>query len=303
MEINYLKQDEIIESEWNKTISQSAYPLTYAYTWYLNTVCDQWDALVGEDYSILMPLPYRTKFNQIHIYTPPFVAQLGYFFKKSPDKSTIEKLFKSIPKNTNFFHCILNKLNIFNDEKFSYKKNYYSLDLYNNYEHIYNNYSQYIKKILEKKPEKKYIISSASPNDVINFLNKIGYFYDNKMIFFLRRIISITTLKRLSTILAAYSETNELIGIGIFIFSSMNADLLLIAAEDDNIKTITYIIDKFIKNNAGKSLTLNFECTFSQNANKIYQEFGAVNYYKTNIKFKRPPKIFRFFYGKDNRIN
>ncbi|MBN2662730.1 MAG: hypothetical protein JXR68_03695 [Bacteroidales bacterium] len=300
MEIKFLKNEQINFSKWNQAISESACPLTYSYSWYLDAVCENWGALASSDYSIIMPLPYYTKFNQLIIYTPPLIPKLGFFFNKIHDKTQIEFFFNSLPKNILSFELPLNKLNSFNREEQISKKTYHSIDLYNIYTKNYDEYSNLIKKRLAVK-QKTYIISGLSINEIIAFLNKINYFKDTKKYNYLRRVLSITAIKNLSTVLAVFSEKNELIGLGIFILSSYSADLLAIAAINDEINTLSLIIDKFIKINSSKVLSLNFECNYSENAQKIFNEFGASKYYRLNIAYKRFPKIFRFLSSKKNK--
>ncbi len=294
MGIVYLKKNEINEQKWNKAISESVFPLTYAYSWYLNSICENWGAIVDEDYSFIMPLPYYTKFNQLHVYMPPFTPQLGIFFSKIQEKTIYSSIMNFIPNNMNSIQLVFNKTNNLHFEQNTSRKSYYSIDLYDNYNIIYKRYSAFLKQTIETNSNKKYIISGLSPNEIIMFLNNINYFKDNKLNDYLRKIISITTLKRLSTVLGIYSERNELIGTAIFILSSYTADLVLVAAENDDPQILALLIDKFIKINAGKIFSLNFECTHSTNAENLYSEFSAIKYYKSELYFKRLPKIFRF---------
>ena len=32
---------------------------SFALSWYLDASCDNWDALIADDYTAVMPLPYR----------------------------------------------------------------------------------------------------------------------------------------------------------------------------------------------------------------------------------------------------
>lgn len=297
MRVNFLKYEQISLKQWNKTISNSANPLTYAYSWLLDAITDNWGALVASDYSIVMPLPFKTKFNQYIFNIPSIIPKLGYFYTKVPDVSKLEVFFKAIPKNTLSYNITLNKFNSFNNPQYSKKISYSSIDLFKSYSEIFVGYSDYIKSIL-KDNDKKYIIVGLSVNEIISFLNKINFFSDNKKYILIRRIISLTTTKNLSTVISVFSERNELQGVGFFVFSSYTVDLLFVAAIDDDPKITALIIDKFIKNNAGKTLTLNFESNNSSN-NNLFLEFSANNYYRINVGFKRFPKIYNLLSRKN----
>lgn len=296
----FLKNEQINFAKWNKAISESAFPLTYAYSWYLDAVCENWGAIANSDYSMIMPLPYRTKFNQLIVYTPPMIPKLGYFFSRVNDKTITEQFLNSLPKNILSLQLPLNKLNTYNKDEQVTKRTYQSVDLYNLYTKNYTEYSTFLKNILETN-QKTYTISGLSINEIISFLNKIEYFSDAKNYNLLRRILSITTIKNLSSVLAVFTEKNELTGLGVFILSPYSADLLIIAAINDDINTLALIIDKFIKINSSKVLSLNFECNYSDNALKIFKEFGSTKYYRLNIAYKRFPKIFRFLASKKNK--
>ncbi len=295
MNVQFLTSNYISSVQWNKTISESVFPLTYAYTWYLNTVCDNWGAVLTDDYSVVIPLPLKTKFNQQHVYLPPFVPKLDLFYKKLPSTSIIENLFAEISNNVSSVNYSLNKFSGYNKEKISTKKVYYSIDLFNSYDKIYNEYSSFLKSNLNTNSANKYVVTGILSNEIISFLNKMNFFADAKYNEYLRKIISILSVKRLSSIIAVFSEKNELLGIGVYILSSYTADLTIAAAKNDDISILSLLIDKFIKINSNKVLTLNFECHFSNNISKLYAEFGAIKYYKTNIVYKKVPKIFRFF--------
>ncbi len=300
MEIKFLKNSEIDREKWNRAVSNSMFSLTYAYSWYLDSACVYWDAMVNEDYSLIMPLPYYTKFYNLYIYQPVLIPKLGYFFTHIPSLSDIDTLFSKIPKNITQFELILNKFCISRFRN-RIKQNFFSLELLQPYNSLKSNYSIYLKTLLGNENKiKDYVISGLSPNEVLFFLNKIKYFSDHNIYSDLRKIISITSIRRLSNILAVYSVRNELIGIGIFIFSAYSADLIVAAALDDDERTIALIIDRFIKNNSGKTLTLNFDCRFSLSATKLYPEFGAEKYYNTKLFYKKIPKIFRFLSKKNN---
>ena len=77
--LNYIKHAKIDVTKWNACIEQSAQSLPYAYTWYLNCVAQNWDALVLNDYEIVMPLVYLRKLGVACIYQPYYCQQLGLF--------------------------------------------------------------------------------------------------------------------------------------------------------------------------------------------------------------------------------
>jgi hypothetical protein len=43
-------------------MEQAINPLVYGCSWFLDTACPGWDALVMDDYRAVMPLPHATKY-------------------------------------------------------------------------------------------------------------------------------------------------------------------------------------------------------------------------------------------------
>ena len=78
-QLYYKQRKEIDEAKWDKCISKASNGLIYAYSYYLDGMADNWDALVLNDYEVVMPLPWRKKFGFYYLYQPAFTAQLGLF--------------------------------------------------------------------------------------------------------------------------------------------------------------------------------------------------------------------------------
>ena len=80
--LQYLKHGEIDFQRWDDCIDHAINSYVYAYSWYLNIVAGEWDALVEEKdgkYQRVFPLPFRKKAGIKYIYQPPFTQQLGLF--------------------------------------------------------------------------------------------------------------------------------------------------------------------------------------------------------------------------------
>ena len=75
----FLTRDDIDDVRWDWVINKSGQGLPYAYSWSLDQVAGkQWDAIISEDYTWVLPLPYNRKicgFKQY--YTPYLIQQLG----------------------------------------------------------------------------------------------------------------------------------------------------------------------------------------------------------------------------------
>ncbi len=59
--IKYVSHEVIDREKWDKCIDNSTNGLVYAYSWYLDLICDEWNALIENDYESVFPLPFRKK--------------------------------------------------------------------------------------------------------------------------------------------------------------------------------------------------------------------------------------------------
>ncbi|MDG1296511.1 MAG: hypothetical protein P8P48_05190 [Saprospiraceae bacterium] len=97
MDIRRINNIDINEVKWNQVIKEAYNSTPYGYAWYLNAVCDNWDALIINDYEVVLPLPFVTKFG-FKLYTQPILSQqLGPFSKEALSENTIRLLFNNLP--------------------------------------------------------------------------------------------------------------------------------------------------------------------------------------------------------------
>ncbi len=137
--IKILKSTEINIEKWNALVNDSKAPI-YAQYHYLDGVCKTWKALVWNDYELILPIPYKTKFFIPYAYSVPFIQQLGFIGNLSIDFSTIKKAIKKIVRageiyanHTNSF-LLQEKINIV-------QKLNLVLPLQQSYEQIQSNFS------------------------------------------------------------------------------------------------------------------------------------------------------------------
>ena len=59
MAISYLQQHKIDKEKMDIAVQSHRATASFALSWYLDASCDNWDALIADDYTAVMPLPYR----------------------------------------------------------------------------------------------------------------------------------------------------------------------------------------------------------------------------------------------------
>jgi hypothetical protein len=82
MELRLLTRDQIDVERWDILIKEAQFSIFYAYHWYLDVVCKEWQIIVlqeGVHYKIGMPLPIKRKWGMVSIEQPLFCPYLGLF--------------------------------------------------------------------------------------------------------------------------------------------------------------------------------------------------------------------------------
>lgn len=137
--IQYIAYNNLDYEKWDKCIIRSVNSTFYAKSWYLDIVCENWDALVLNDYEAVMPLPKRKKWGIKYIYQPFMCQQLGVFHNQ--DSHCVDSFISAIPKEILHFNI---NLNTHNSSKIYLSKSNvnYLLPLDKNIELLRANYSK-----------------------------------------------------------------------------------------------------------------------------------------------------------------
>ncbi|MDZ7847134.1 MAG: hypothetical protein U5L96_10385 [Owenweeksia sp.] len=72
-------------------------------------MCENWDALVLNDYDAVWPLPVRTKWGFKYFYRPFAVQQLGVFSKKALGEEELHSFVDNMQQHCHFADLYLNE--------------------------------------------------------------------------------------------------------------------------------------------------------------------------------------------------
>lgn len=105
--IKYVKRKEINDNQWNKTVTKAANGLPYFFTWHLDSCCEDWDALIEENYAFIMPLPYNNKLLIAkQLFQPLLTQQLGIIGDRLT-ANVAEQFLKNIPSSFKYINIQL----------------------------------------------------------------------------------------------------------------------------------------------------------------------------------------------------
>ena len=177
LELNYLTYDQINKTKWDACINNSINKLIYAESFYLDTITDNWDAIVLNDYEAVMPLIWKKKFGIKYLYQPAFFQQGGIFSSKQLQNEILYAFITTASQHFKFGEFTLNFLNdsLHADGFFTLKKrNNFIYQLGNTYDKIAAAYSTHIKESLKiaEKFQLQYI-KSVDYKKAINIYKKL----------------------------------------------------------------------------------------------------------------------------------
>lgn len=95
----FLKSSQLDFQKWDQRVDQFGDDTFQCYSWYLNAVCNNWNALVMGDYEYILPLPTKTKGFFKILYQPFFTRQLKLIGPAEPDQGLLNDFLAAIPSN------------------------------------------------------------------------------------------------------------------------------------------------------------------------------------------------------------
>jgi len=295
--IKYIQHDEISKSKWDECIKNAFNGNICAYSWYLDIISEGWDALIEGDYESVFPITYKHKFGISYLHQPFFTQQLGVFSRNLLSEDVIERFLDHIPAKFKFIEINLNKHNRLDPEKYNITQMLnHELDLISDYESIYGNYSQNIKRNIKKANSLNVsVVKNIKPDEIIDlFKGNKGKAFKNLTesdYLKLKRIVYTCLYKGKAQIFGAYTERNSLCAGSIFVISHNKAIFLFSATDSIARKNgaMSLLIDSFIKSHAQSHLTLDFEGSNDPNLARFYKSFNSSEVFYPHLKINNLP--------------
>jgi len=294
-DVNLIKWDNCINNAHNGSI--------YGFSWYLDIICEDWQAIVQRDYEAVMPILVKRKAGIPHVTTSLFASQLGVFSTEIIDEHMVNRFIQKVFENFRIFTVDLNKFNRIRNDMFHQQNRLtYEFDLISNYDLIRDNYSEFIRKDLQQAVQDKVtVVPGMTPNDFIRFISGRGIMatkgINREQFSKLRMIIAFVLKHGLGEIFSAYTRENNLCAAILFLKSNRKINLLFSAATGEGYENnaLKVIIDEYVRKHAEKNLTINFEHLAIPEKAEVCEGFGARQYSHTtvsNLKNTLLRKIF-----------
>ena len=300
-EIRFVTHSEIDKRKWDSCIEQSPYGVAYAYSWYLDQICSHWDALVAGDYLFVMPLVNKRKFGISYVYQPFFTQQLGVFSPQSINATIVEQFVNAIPERFRLADLNLNLGNRIKNLQFLTRENTtYHLSLNSGFQEIQLAYNTNTKRNIQKAIQNKITVLHSEDADRFiaftqtNLASKAPEVKQSHYTAF-GEIIRYALANGLGEIYVVTNERGAWLSAVFFLRSNRKCIYLAASSTQEGFErsAMFLLIDRFIQENAGNNLTLDFEGSNIQGVARFYAGFGASPQNYLSVHINRLPRIIR----------
>lgn len=292
--IRYLTHNQIDTQRWDECIAQSPDGNIYCWSWYLDVVHPDWEALVEDDYATVMPLAGNKKCGINYLFQPFFTQKFGVFGKNEVSEAKIEEFLNAIPEKFKFADFRLKGVKGVTHRNIE-------LSLNREYSVLAENYHSNTKRNLAKaKKEGLKVIEDVEPSAIIKLFRQnrgkdIKHWGDKE---YERLLELVETAKKHDAcmVLGAQNIDNQIVA-GAFFMMSHNKTVFLFSGSDESNKEnhgLTFLLDYVIEKNSGTNTILDFEGSDNDGLARFYKGFGGEEKYYTELRLNRLNKIYKF---------
>lgn len=295
--IHYLQHNQIDKTGWDQCVAASLNRRIYAFSWYLDQVCQGWDALVEDDYISVFPLTHHKKWGIVYLYEPFFTQQLGIFSTKPITEDLVSGFLSQIPLKFKFAEIHLNSMNPLKTEGYkTFPRLNHEVGLSAAYELLYASYSQNTRRNLKKAREHGIQLSmDTTIDDLIslfrdNFGKKEGKLGPDHYRM-LEGLLNELKSRLSGTVCSVVNNSGKLMAAA-FILTDSRRHYFLFAASDPAARengAMFFLIDQIINKYAGSETILDFEGGNDPNLARFYKGFGACEVVYPALRINRLP--------------
>ena len=290
----YIKRKDLDVARWDNCIAEASNGLIYAYSYYLDAVCDNWDALVWGPYEAVMPLPWRKKWGIKYVYQPPFLQKLGIFGKEI-NATYVQAFFEKAAEAFSLVHY--NTAQPAPGKAQKELENFF-LDLSTGYQTIHKNYSSECVKNIRKALARgcTFTLDINAAEVIAFFKNAYGQLHpqlgDPDYQRFKNLVHACQT--KGSVLLAGVKDEkeNKLFCAALFKDAKRLYYVLGAPSAEGRQKRAPYFfIDAVLQQHSGQPLLFDFEGSVIPSVASFYKKFSpaAETYYEVKINRRPPP--------------
>ena len=302
--IRFLKHSMIDKNRWDCCIAKSFNGNVYAWSWYLDIVHPQWDALVENDYERVMPLSTSKKCGINYLFQPFFVQQLGIFSTSQLSQDNVQSFISAIPRQYLLAQYRLNSYNKVDYESDIIERHRnVELDLIYEYQYLYNNYNNNTKRNLAKAESAGLSINKdINPETIIELFRhnrgkNVKHWNDKEY----DRLLSLIhcAMSRESCFVCGVNDIDNNVIAGAVFMCSHDRIIFLFSGSDESNKDkhgLTMILDNVIREFSETQYTLDFEGSDNDGLARFYKGFGGKEVFYPELNYNNLKGIFKLAY-------
>ena len=299
--IRYLERNEIDIVKWDLCIEKASNGVIYARSFYLDTMTENWSALVSGDYHSVMPLTWNRKFGIKYLYQPYYTKVLGVF----GNTTEISGFINAIPEKFRYWDIDLNENNYVsgvNQRLLSRERTNYFLSLENEYPQISQHYKRLANRMIKKAINSRLQIFRGEDPALIVQLYQRDYAsrhlkISNSIYKKLAQCSAIAFNNKQAETYLAKSISGEILAYYMvlidqnFIYSLIGGSTL-----EGKLQGAFYLLtDSAIRDHAGSGKTFRFEGSDIPGVAFFNTLFGTQKRYYQHLVMNRLPLILRLF--------
>lgn len=279
--IKILNPDQINKASWDACVRNSSNSLIYAFSFYLDAICENWSGIILNDYEAVMPVPWKKKFGIIYCYEVPFIQQLGWFSNNEDDFNDVflSSLFKKwkygdyafnfnnqpdLPTVINCSNYIMDLSRAYSEISLQYTTSFCaSLKKAGMQSLIYESDTDYIKLILLSKELYNYRIPHVTDKDYQKFESVCRRLSEQKNIII--RKVTADGGKLMAASLLLKDEKR--------IYNLINC----VTEEGRKAEANYFLYDQMFREFSGSGLIFDFEGSDIPGVKSFYEKFGAID--------------------------
>ena len=305
MGISYLKYKDINKNKWDDCIQHAVNGLIYARTFYLDSMADNWDALVLNDYEAVMPLTFKVKWGIKYLYQPAFIQQCGIYFLKPLSR---EEIIAFINEAVCHFKFAEVTLNYSNDILLQHagvqveQRINFVLNLDNDYDKLYHNYDPSFTKSLRRI--KKFSMKYVSTDEYETTIKLYQDLYAKRLPFFEKKsygrfqsICKKLAGERNVIVRQAHDHANNLLA-SVILLKDDNRLYNMISCITEGGKRIEanyFLYDCILREFSNTNRLLDFEGSDVEGIAAFYKKFNPEMQAYPFIRYNKLPLFIRMF--------
>ncbi len=269
--------------QWNGLINTAAGSLPYALAWYLDSVAENWGALVLNNYQAVMPLVWLRKLGIKCLYQPYYCQQLGVFSPQPVSTEVYREFLIIAAKQFPYININLNPSAApVMDEFVLTKKKNLLLALDSNYASLQKNYSVSHKRNIARAGKAQLVFTEQCDLKTFQrfYLENVNRAKENfkpkhEKIF--KKLTQLLISNGAGAIFTV-SDANHNLQAAVLLVEHkkrLSAIINTSSAEGKKHGASHYVFDQIIQKFAGSGLILDFEGSSIAGVARFYEGFGA----------------------------